>query len=86
MAKDTEGGEVVLGKFGGKHTTEHLIEAIREQAIPVGPALVMFENKEGDFVPIVLNLSIEELCLCKEILGSIIQNMISGQEWREDEE
>ena len=84
MAGDDEGGEVVLGAFGGKHTIDHLIEAMKDQSKPDGPAMVMFENTAGDFVPIVLNLSIEELCLCKEILSGIIQNMISGEEWQEE--
>lgn len=84
MSSDNEGGDVVLGKFGGKHTIDHLLEAVKLQAKDEGPALVMFENPDGDFIPIVLNLSIEELCLCKEILSSIIQNMITGEEWREE--
>ena len=83
MSKDKEGGDVVPGMFGGKHTIEHLIENLREHAKPEGPALIMFDNKAGDVIPIVLNLSLEDLCLYKEILGGIIRNMISGGDWEE---
>ena len=83
MAEDTEGGGVVPGVFGGNHNIEHLIKHLRDDAKPEVPALVMFENKDGEFVPIVLNLTTEELCLFKEMLGGIIRSMMNGSEWEE---
>ena len=78
------GGDVEPGVFGGKHNIEHLIKDLREHAKPEGPALVMFDNEKGDVVPIVLNLSLEDLCLYKEVLGGIIRTMISGGDWEEE--
>lgn len=82
MAKK-DGGDVVPGVFGGKHTIEHMIKHFREESTPKGSAILMFENKAGDIIPVVLNLSLEELCLCKEILGNIILTMLNEEEWEE---
>lgn len=78
-------GDVVPGAFGGKHTIEHLINHLREDANPEGPAIIMFENKKGDIVPVVLNISTEDLCFFNKIFDLRISEVMNGNDWEEKE-
>lgn len=81
--KDKDG--VVPGMFGGKGSVEHLIRHLREDANTEGPAILMFEDKRGDIVPVLLNISIEDLCFFSRILDGTITDLMSGNDWQESD-
>ena len=86
MAKK-EGGEVVPGVFGGKHTIEHLIKHLREDANPRGPVILMYEEKNsGDIIPVLFNISTEDVCFFAKTLDITINRILEGEPWSEDEE
>ncbi len=80
-----DGGDVVPGVFGGKGTIEHLIKHLREDANPEGPAVLLFENKKGDVVPVVLNIGTEDLCFFMKILDNCITSIMNGNDWQEED-
>jgi hypothetical protein len=85
MAKeDKDGDEVVPGMFGGKGTVEHLIRHLRKDANSEGPAILIFEDKKGDIIPVLLNISVEDCCFFSKVLDNTITTLMSDDDdWKE---